>query len=267
MYDLARTRARTDLSGPGAGVPFLIKDLGQHHAGLPTGSGSRSLAGHPAAAHAEVVRRWPDAGLVILGKTNTPEFDAKAVTEPDAGGPTRNPWDTGHTPGGSCGGSGAAVAAGIVPVAGASDGGGSIRIPAACCGLFGLKPGRGLVPDGPDVAERLHGTAVNGVISRSVRDTAAMLDVLTAPDLGGPYLSARPDEPYADLAAREPGSLRIGFSNITGRPAMSVPLYWTADGLPLGVQLVGAPGTEGRMLGLATQLESARPWFDREPPI
>jgi amidase len=443
MFDLARERAGGELSGPLAGVPFLIKDLGQHYAGLPTGSGSRSLAGVPAAAHAEVVRRWLDAGLVVLGKTATPEFGAKAITEPVAGGPTRNPWDTGRTPGGSSGGAAAAVAAGIVPMAGASDGGGSIRIPAACCGLFGLKPGRGLVPDGPDVAERMHGAAVNGVVSRSVRDTAAVLDVLTAPDPTGPYLSARPTGTYADAVGREPGTLRIGFStaspigtpvapeavaavedaaalltslghdvepastgvderqlatdfltmwfaavahevadarrrsgcgpdafeldtllmaalgratpaptyiaahnrwndhtrrlaafhqrydllltptlarppwrigelaapravevtsrallraraaglltrtplvgkliddnlgpvpytqlaNITGRPAMSVPLYWTGDGLPLGVQFVGPLGGEGRLLSLAAQLEAARPWFDRVPPL
>ncbi|MEV4317193.1 amidase family protein [Actinocrispum sp. NPDC049592] len=212
MYDIARERAAQELSGPFAGVPFLIKDLGQHYQGLPTGSGSRSLSRHPAEQHAVVVERWLDAGLVIFGKTATPEFGTKAVTESDATGPTRNPWNTDHTPGGSSGGTGAAVAAGIVPVAGASDGGGSIRIPAACCGLVGLKPGRGLVPAGPDRAEGIHGAATDGVISRTVRDTATMMDVLTwRPDLGGPYLAARPDASYAELARQEPGRLRIGF--------------------------------------------------------
>jgi amidase len=212
MYDIARKRSSAELTGPFAGVPFLIKDLKQHYAGLPTQGGSRALRDHVAEVHSEVVQRWLDAGLVIFGKTSTPEFGTKAVTEPQAGGPTRNPWHLGHTPGGSSGGTAAAVAAGIVPVAGASDGGGSIRIPAACCGLVGLKPGRGLVPAGPDHAESLHGAATDGVISRTVRDTAAMLDVLTArPDLGGPYLAARPDTSYADLAQRDPGTLRIGY--------------------------------------------------------
>ncbi|MFD8825448.1 amidase [Streptomyces sp. NPDC059605] len=212
MHDLARERAKESLTGPFAGVPFLIKDLSQDYAGLPTGSGNRALRRLPVERHSEVVSRWLDAGLVIFGKTNTPEFGAKGITEPEANGPTRNPWDLTRTPGGSSGGTAAAVAAGIVPVAGANDGGGSIRIPAACCGLFGLKPGRGLVPAGPAVAEHLHGAATDGVISRSVRDSAAMLDVLTArPDPAGPYLHARPELPYAELA-RRPRKLRIGFT-------------------------------------------------------
>ncbi|MFD0197318.1 amidase [Streptomyces albidoflavus] len=212
MHDLARERARTPLTGPFAGVPFLIKDLSQDYAGLPTGSGSRSLAHLPVERHSAVVERWLEAGLVIFGKTNTPEFGAKGITEPEVNGPTRNPWDLTRTPGGSSGGSAAAVAAGVVPMAGANDGGGSIRIPAACCGLFGLKPGRGLVPAGPATAEDLHGAATNGAVSRTVRDSAALLDVLTArPDPGGPYLAARPELPYAELA-RRPRPLRIGFT-------------------------------------------------------
>ncbi|WP_371801312.1 amidase family protein [Streptomyces sp. NBC_01732] len=212
MHEIARARAKESLSGPFAGVPFLIKDLSQDYAGLPTGSGNRALRHHPVERHSEVVDRWLGAGLVIFGKTNTPEFGAKGVTEPEANGPTRNPWDLGRTPGGSSGGSAAAVAAGIVPVAGANDGGGSIRIPAACCGLFGLKPGRGLVPAGPTVAEHLHGAATDGVVSRSVRDSAAMLDVLTSrADPAGPFLHARPELPYAELA-RRPRKLLIGFA-------------------------------------------------------
>ncbi|TCK24242.1 amidase [Pseudonocardia endophytica] len=443
MHAQARARLSETLSGPFAGVPFLIKDLGQHYAGVPTAAGTGPLATVPAERHSEVVRRWLDAGLVVFGKTSTPEFGAKAITEPVAGPTARNPWDLTRTPGGSSGGSAAAVAAGIVPVAGASDGGGSIRIPAACCGLFGLKPGRGLVPDGPHQSERMHGAAVQGVLSRTVRDTAAMLDVLVGPEPGAPYRLAAPDEPYTEAARREPGVLRIGVStaspiggtvdpealaavreatdvltglghavepassgvderqlsrdfltmwfasmahqvadarartgaaddafeletrmmaalgratsaptylsayarwnehtrrlaafherydllltptlsrppwrigelatpepmrrlaravlagrvagllgrtnvvdtlvdrnlgpvpytqlaNITGRPAMSVPLYITPGGLPLGVQLVGGIGAEGRMLALATQLEAARPWADRHPPV
>lgn len=213
MYDIARKRVTEELDGPFAGVPFLLKDLMQNYAGVPTGSGSGAMRDHAATEHAEVVNRWLDAGLVVFGKTATPELGTKPVTEPEISRPTRNPWNLNHTPGGSSGGTAAAVAAGILPVAGASDGGGSIRIPAACCGLVGLKPGRGLVPAGPDAAELLHGAATEGVISRTVRDTAAMLDVLTVrPDLGGPYLPARPETPYAELARRDPGTLRIGYT-------------------------------------------------------
>ncbi|WP_163505920.1 amidase [Fodinicola acaciae] len=430
-----------DPSRPFDGVPFLIKDLGQDYAGQPTSAGSRSLARRPAKEHATVVRRWLDAGLGIFGKTNTPEFGAKGITEPELFGPARNPWDLGRTPGGSSGGAAAAVAAGIVPVAGASDGGGSIRIPAACCGLFGLKVGRGLVPAGPLAGESLHGSAVNGVISRTVRDTAAMLDVIAGPEPTSPYSPHLPSGRFADEVEREPGRLKIGvyvpsainptpdpeayaavavaaklldelgheivelprapyddavlakdflttwfasvawlvdttrrdtgsgfeldtllmaalgratsgvdylaalerrhdhvrrlaafhadhdllltptlatppprigafdmsaaekaaavttlklrvvpvltklgivdrmitdnlgwvpytqLANITGRPAMSVPLHWTAAGLPLGVQFVAPLDGEGTLLRLAAQLEEAKPWSDRRPEV
>ncbi|EHN12585.1 6-aminohexanoate-cyclic-dimer hydrolase [Patulibacter medicamentivorans] len=440
----ARVASDAALSGPFAGVPFVIKDLGQDYAGVPTSGGSRSLATVPAAQHATVVQRWLDAGLVIFGKTNTPEFGAKGITEPELFGPARNPWDLDRTPGGSSGGAAAAVAAGIVPVAGASDGGGSIRIPAACCGLFGLKAGRGLVPSGPLVGEGLHGSATHGVLSRSVRDSAAMLDLLAGADAASPYDAPRPAGPLLDEVGRDPGRLRIGvrvpsaitpdpdpeahaavaaavaaleelghevvelpeapyddaalakdfltswfvslawqvseikrrtgcgdegferdtlimaalgrgtsgvaycdalerrqlhvrrlaefhaghdllltptlatppprigefdlplpvqrlsdlvlrtrtggllrhvglvdrmidenlgwvpytqLANLTGRPAASVPLHWTAAGLPLGVQFVAAPGGEGLLLRLAAQLEAARPWADRRAPL
>ncbi|MBB1025357.1 MULTISPECIES: amidase [unclassified Dietzia] len=206
----ARDRATESLDGPFAGVPFLIKDLGQDYRGVPTSGGSRPLSHIPAAEHSTVVQRWLDAGLVIFGKTNTPEFGAKGITEPDLFGPARNPWDTTRTPGGSSGGSAAAVAAGVVPVAGASDGGGSIRIPAACCGLVGLKPGRGLVPMGPMIGEAMHGAATHGVISRSVRDSAAMLDVLAGGEPSGPYVPGMPTEDFLSQVGREPGRLRIG---------------------------------------------------------
>lgn len=206
----ADRRVTQKLTGPFAGVPFLIKDLAQDYAGLPTSCGSRSLAQIPAQQHATVVQRWLDAGLVIVGKTNTPEFGAKGVTESELFGPARNPWDLDRTPGGSSGGSAAAVAAGIVAVAGANDGGGSIRIPAACCGLVGLKPGRGLVPAGPAVGEDMHGAAVHGVVSRSVRDTAAMLDVLAGGERSGPYLPAVPAATFRSQVGVAPGRLRIG---------------------------------------------------------
>lgn len=199
-----------DSGGPFAGVPFLIKDLAQDYAGLPTSAGSRALMSTPVAEHATVVQRWLDAGLAIFGKTNTPEFGAKGITEPDAWGPARNPWDLSRTPGGSSGGSAAAVAAGIVPCAGANDGGGSIRIPAACCGLVGLKPGRGLTPSGPAVGESMHGAAVQGVVSRTVRDTAAMLDVLKGGEASGPYVPAVPTDSFMSCVGQEPGALRIG---------------------------------------------------------
>ncbi|KGI70432.1 amidase family protein [Mycolicibacterium rufum] len=430
--------------GPFTGVPFLIKDLGQDYAGAPTGAGSRALASRPAPEHATVVRRWLDAGLVIFGKTNTPEFGAKGVTEPAAHGPARNPWNLGHSPGGSSGGAAAAVAAGIVPCAGASDGGGSIRIPAGCCGLVGLKPGRGLIPSGPGAGEPMHGAAVQGVVSRTVRDTAAMLDVLRGGEPGGPYVPGIPDASFASSLHSEPGPLLIGvrvpsaitphphpeayaaventvrvltdlghhvdelpqapfddaalardflltwfvsiahevdeakrltgagdasferdtlimaalgratsgvdyvnavarrhehtrrlteffethdllltptmatpppkvgafdlpatlarsadvllktrtagllrytkivddmvddnlgwvpytqLANLTGRPAISLPLHWTADGLPLGVQFVAPLAGEARLISLAAQLERAVPWFDRVAPL
>ena len=430
---------------PFAGVPFLLKDLNQRLAGVPTSGGSRALAGHPAAETAAVVQRWIEAGLVIFGKTNSPEFGAKGVTEPHVFGATRNPWDLAHTPGGSSGGSAAAVAAGIVPCAAASDGGGSIRIPASACGLFGLKTSRGLLPHGPEFGESIGGTSTDGVVSRSVRDSAAMLDVLAGPTPESPFLAAPgPAEGYAAEVGRDPGRLRVAVSwhssvnpdphpearaavhhaaellaaaghevveldaapvddaqlaedflttwfvncavavdqarqltgageddfepdtrvmaalgrataatdyvratenrhthvrrlaalhaehdllltpttatppprigafdqpplvqlaqkalltarvggllrftplvdqmisenlgwvpytqlaNLTGRPAMSVPLHWTPEGLPMGVQLVGRLGSEGMLLRLAAQLEDAAPWFDRRPPL
>lgn len=198
------------LTGPFAGVPFLIKDLAQDYKGQPTSAGSRALKSLPATEHATIVQRWLDAGLVIFGKTNTPEFGSKGITEPVAWGPARNPWDVTRTPGGSSGGSAAAVAAGIVPCAGANDGGGSIRIPAACCGLVGLKAGRGLTPLGPATGESMHGAAVQGVVSRTVRDTAAMLDVISGAEPWGPFVPGLPAEPFASCVGADPGKLRIG---------------------------------------------------------
>ncbi|MFZ0040113.1 MAG: amidase [Solirubrobacteraceae bacterium] len=443
MDDIADERVSGPLSGPFAGVPFLLKDLYQEYAGLPSAGGCRALSTIPAPAHATVVERWLEAGLVIFGKTNTPEFGAKAITEAELYGPARNPWNLERTPGGSSGGAAAAVAAGILPVAGASDGGGSIRIPAGCCGLLGLKPGRGLIPSGPGSSEPLHGMATNGVISRSVRDTAAMIDLLAGADPVSPYAPAGLDRPLTEELTQDPGRLRIGFlhssainpephheavtavreaaalleelghhveqvdpphddaalsrdflniwfahvahdveevkrltgaddsgfeqdtlimaalgrglraaelsaalerrhdyiaalarffsshdllltptladpppkigaldtpaalrpvasallrthtaallsrvgvvdkmisenlgwvpftqlANLTGRPAMSVPLHWTPDGVPLGVQFVAPLRGEATLIRLAGQLEQARPWFDRRPTI
>jgi amidase len=221
LDDYADRRVCQDLTGPFAGVPFLLKDLHQHLAGQPTSDGCRALAGRKAEHTSTVVQRWLDSGVVVFGKTSTPEFGSKGVTEPVLFGPTRNPWDLDRTPGGSSGGAAAAVAAGIVPVAAASDGGGSIRIPAACTGLVGLKPGRGLVPFGPEESEPLNGLATQGVVSRTVRDTAAMLDVLMGADGMSPYAPALPERPLLARLDEAPGVLRIGFtthSAIRGEP-------------------------------------------------
>lgn len=446
MEDEARQRAAAAPTGPLAGVPFLIKDGVQDYAGVPTTYASRAMQGYVPTQHAHVVRRYLEAGLVIFGKTNLPEFAIRAVTDPVLYGRTNNPWDLSRTPGGSSGGAAAAVAAGIVPMAAGNDGGGSIRIPAACCGLFGLRPSRGRVSSGPGIGEVWFGASSEGVLSRSVRDTALALDVLQGAEPGDPFVIASPSAPYADLMRRDPGRLRIGFSsaspigtdvhpeavaavrhaaallaklgheveeaapqidgaalarsylhlyfgqipaaverakalgakesdlelmnrilvtlgehvsarrlttelnrwndfaralgafhqrydvfltptlaappvkhgtgdpssfeqgmlgflqgtgilgmlarlglldktvdriatdnlravpftqlsNLTGTPSMSVPLYWTPDGLPLGVQFVGPFGSEDKLLQLAHQLEQAQPWFDKLAPI
>ncbi len=443
LYEKARQRAGTSLEGPLAGVPMLVKDLFQEIAGEPDYRGNKARKKHDIRAEQDstLVARWKQAGLVPFGRTNTPEFGAKGITEPDSYGPSRNPWNTAHTTGGSSGGSAAMVAAGVVPVAGANDGGGSIRIPAACCGLFGLKPGRGRTPWGPTFTEAMHGIAVNHVLTRSVRDSALLLDIAQGDERGSLFHIAPPPQPYAQAAANPPGRLRIGFStrsplgtevdaeavkavektvallrdlgheveeaepqmdakqmcmdwltvwfgqcaaevdevkaltgcgdegfeldtlgiaafgratpaseyvkcqsrwqlymialdqflerydfwltptlalppakvgamatpslqqaalrvvlkvgaekllmktgliedmamenfkympftqfaNVTGVPAMSVPLHWTEAGLPLGSQFVGGHGDEGKLLALAAQLEQAQPWFDRVP--
>ena len=442
----ARERVAGPLRGPLAGVPFLIKDGVQDYAGHPTTYGSRAMTRNVPSVHAHVVRRYLDAGLVIFGKTNLPEFAIRAVTDPALFGRTNNPWDLARTPGGSSGGAAAAVAAGIVPMAAGNDGGGSLRIPAACCGLFALRPSRGRVSSGPGIAEVWFGASSEGVISRSVRDSALALDVLQGAAPGDPFVIAPPPAPYRDLMRRAPGRLRIGWStvspigtevhpeavravertvrlltslghdvreaapdidgaalaqsylhlyfgqipaaveraralgarkgdlelmnrilvtlgdsvsarrlttqlnrwndfsralgdyfgtydlfltptlahppiahgtgdpspfeqrvlgilhgtgllgvlarlglldrtvdkiaadnlryvpftqlsNLTGTPSMSVPLHWTPDGLPLGVQFMGPFGSEDRLLQLAAQLEEAQPWFDRLPAL
>jgi len=444
MEGEARAQAKQPLTGPFAGVPFLIKDCTQDYAGLPTTFGSRSMRSAVAPVHSHVVRRFLEAGLVIFGKTNLPEFALKGVTDSKLFGRAQNPWDFSRTPGGSSGGAAAAIASGVVPMAAGNDGGGSIRIPAAYCGLFGLKPSRGRISPGPAEGEVWYGASAEGVLSRSVRDTAAALDLLVGGEAGDPFVMARPSEPYAEVMQRDPSRLRIGFSaaspigtdvhpeavaavkdvvkllqrlgheveeavpdidgaalakaflhiyfgqveafvteaklagakaadfelltrllatlgsatsagtltmqlrkwnefaralakfharydlfltptvanpailhgqgdptaaeqavlnlldrigllallarfgaldgmidkiardalqyvpftqlaNLTGTPAMSVPLYWTVDGLPLGVQFVARMGEEARLLQLAHQLEAAQPWFDRLP--
>ncbi|MGR8920817.1 MAG: amidase [Gammaproteobacteria bacterium] len=210
MYEHARRRlAGPPPAGPFAGVPFLMKDLGQAVAGEPLRNGSRFFVDYVPDYDAEMVRRLHDAGLVSFGKTSTPELGLVGTTEPVLFGPTRNPWDLERVAGGSSGGSGAAVAAGIVPLASAGDGGGSIRIPAACCGLFGLKPSRGRNPSGPELGEGWYGQVQHGVISRSVRDSAAVLDATHGGDAGMPYAAPPPPLAFLDECSRAPGRLRV----------------------------------------------------------
>jgi len=409
-------------AGPLGGVPFLLKDISAQARGVATAAGSRLMKDRLAAADSAIVAAYRRAGLVFFGKTNTPEFGLEPVTEPELFGPTLNPWDPTRTPGGSSGGSAAAVAGGIAPAAHASDGGGSIRIPASCCGLFGMKPSRGRVSMAP-LDESWGGLSIQHVVTRSVRDSAALLDAVCAPVGGDPYWLEPPAEPFATHAAREPGALRIGFTtaalasdgidpecaeavreaarlceslghrveeaslpgdpaavsaavglivaaniaaildgeaarrgrpivagevedltfgvyergrqvaapqyiqaiqaahaygravapffarydvlllstlgrppvakgwlrgeppdlpgynrrlfafmpntqafNVTGQPAMSLPLGWSAEGLPIGVQFVGRPAGEASLFSLAGQIERAQPWTAKRPP-
>ncbi|MEA2292010.1 MAG: amidase [Solirubrobacteraceae bacterium] len=194
---------------PFAGVPIAIKGNVPVE-GRCMNFGSRFLAGHRADHTAYCVRRLRDAGFVVVGITNLPEFGILPTTEPRHTGPTRNPWDTGRTPGGSSGGSAAAVAAGMVPIAHGNDGGGSIRIPAACCGLVGLKPSRGRISRGPDLGDSW--LSAEGVLSRTVADTAQLLDVMAGYEVGDATWAPRPVEPYSLSVRREPGRLRIAMS-------------------------------------------------------
>lgn len=212
LYDMARETAKGHIpNAPFMGVPFLLKDA--HHAlkGVAMSSGCGTLKNYIPDYDAEIVKRFKSAGVNILGKTNTPEFKLASVTEPKAFGPTRNPWNPDYTPGGSSGGSAAAIAARIVPIASATDEGGSIRIPASCCGLFGLKPSRGRNPVGPDFDEEWDGMSHSHVITRTVRDSASMLDAVCGPENGSPYGIATPVRPFLEELGFEPGHLRIGF--------------------------------------------------------
>jgi len=212
-YDRARQQARGSIpEGPFSGVPFLLKDMLAIEGGSCTTNACRFFQGFAAPRDSELVRRLKAAGLLIVGKTNTSEMGILPVTEPRLYGPTRNPWNTAYTPGGSSGGSAAAVAARMVPMAHGGDGGGSIRIPASCCALFGLKPTRARNPMGPYVGEGWHGIAVEHALTRSVRDSAALLDATQGPDLGAPYVAPPPERPFALEVGRDPGKLRIAFT-------------------------------------------------------
>jgi amidase len=432
LFEKARAQAAsvTLPSGPFRGVPLLLKDLGCHSAGDPYHEGMRFLKNAKWVAKDDtyMAAKLRAAGFIFLGKTNTPELGSLPTTEPQAYGPSRNPWDTNRSTGGSSGGSAAAVASGMVPIAHANDGGGSIRIPASECGLVGLKPSRGRVSWGPEYGELWAGLAIEHVVSRSVRDTAAVLDVIAGPMPGDPYFAPPPTRPFLAEVGAEVGRLRVGVMtqapgratqvhphcvaaaqeaarlleslghrveeaypealdnaeerfahvwtivsssvatvldhwskiigkaigpddvelhnwtiaeagrrrtaneyidavmwlqadtrrvaswwnegfdllltptiaepppplgqfvstasdplaaarrtekiipftppfNVTGQPAISLPLHWNAEGLPIGVHLVAAYGREDLLIRAASQLEQARPWADRRPPV
>src|SRR3954452_11803636 len=427
LYDEGREAASGDLpDGPFRGVPFLLKDLGAAFAGQPLHMGTQYLkdADFRAPVDTHLAERFRRAGFVTIGKTNTPELGILPTTEPKAYGPSRNPWDVSRSTGGSSGGSAAAVASGMVPVAHANDGGGSIRIPASECGLVGLKPTRQRISEGPLIGDNMSGLTVELVVSKSVRDTAAILEAVHGPAPGDPYHAPPPSRPYTEEVGADPGKLRIGLLteplleaepnevvaeaardaarlleslgheieeshptgfeemdivdtfltrwmagqaatldqlqavvgreigpgdvepltwalaeegrrrsadrylaavgqhqlisrmiaewfesgfdllltptlgepppllgsfddsgedptaalmrgaqtatftatfNVTGQPAISLPLHWSEDGLPIGVQLVAGFGEENLLLRVASQLEEARPWADRVP--
>ena len=425
MFELARNAAREALpDGPFRGVPFVLKDLQGAFKGVRMTFGSRYLKDFIPDHDTETVTRYKRAGLIVVGKTNTPEFGIQPTTEPELHGATKNPWDVSRTPGGSSGGAAAAVAARMLPAAHGTDGGGSIRIPASCCGIFGLKPTRARIPVGPDYGDIFSGLVTEHVLTISVRDSAALLDVTCGAAPGDPYAAPAPARAFLEEVGASPGNLRIGlvtaapaggpvhpdcvdaaknaaklcedlghhveettiqlnaemyrnafttlwsagnawkidslsfavgrkpepgelesqteilismgrgksapeyllavqvlqvysrrvaamydkydvlltptlalpplplgsFSptsedpihglrkasefcpftplfNATGQPAMSVPLYWNSQGLPIGSHFVGRYGDEATLFRLARQLEEARPWCERRPPV
>jgi amidase len=213
-YERALAEAEDPVDGaPFAGVPFVLKDLDGLQAGEPYHGGTRFLKdhGYVATTDSELTARFRAAGLIVIGRTNTPELGLVTTTEPEAYGPTRNPWDLDRSTGGSSGGSAAAVASGIVPMGHAGDGGGSIRIPACECGLVGLKPSRGRITVGPEAGESWAGLVSRLAVTHTVRDTAALLDAVHGPGVGDPYWAPPPARPYVDELTADPGSLRIGW--------------------------------------------------------
>ena len=209
--DALRRAKETDPAVPFAGVPALVKDLSVSCAGYPTTNGSRFASDKPATQDSAIVARMRAAGMVVCGTTNTSEFGLSTSTEPARYGPTKNPLDKSLSPGGSSGGSAAAIASGMAPIAHASDGGGSIRIPAACCGLFGLKPTRARVTAGPFAEESWAGASVGHGLARSVRDSAALLDAIAGHLPGDPYWAPPPPRPFLEEVGADPGSLRIAL--------------------------------------------------------
>jgi amidase len=254
LYDQARAALAAGLpAGPFTGVPYALKDLGALYTGAVTSYGSRLFAGAVADHDSEYTVRLKRAGLVILAKTNTPEMGLAPSTEPRLFGPTRNPWNRAHSAGGSSGGSAAAVAGGMLPMAHATDGGGSIRIPASCCGLFGLKPTRARNPMGPDAGEGWGGASVGHAVTRSVRDSAALLDVTAGPDVGDPYWAPPPAGPFLDEVGRPPGRLRIALATAS----------W--NGAPVDPECAAAATDAARLCeSLGHHVEEARPDYNHE---
>jgi amidase len=252
LFDRARAEASGEPpDGPFRGVPMLHKDLGAHFAGEPYNEGIRHLRdlGWVEPRDSWLAERWRDAGLVSCGKTNTPELGILPTTEPEAHGPSRNPWEVNRSTGGSSGGSAAAVAAGMVPVAHANDGGGSIRIPASACGLVGLKPSRARITLGPDLGEPSSAFVCEHVVARSVRDSAAILDATHGPGPGDPYVAPPPERPYVDELSADPGRLRIGV--MTAAPA---------DHFEVHPDCVGAADAAGELLdSLGHDIEDSHP--------
>ena len=252
MYDEARAAIADGLpGGPFTGVPYMLKDLGAFARGVPTTGGSRLFADFIPDHDTHLTERSRAAGLVIMAKTNTPEMGISPACEPVLHGPSRNPWNPAHSSGGSSGGAAVAVAAGMVPMAHGSDGGGSIRIPAANCGLFGLKPTRARNPAGPDVGEGWSGLSTAHALTRSVRDSAALLDATSGPAPGDPYWAPPPLRPFLAEVGAEPGRLRIALSTAA------------ANGVPVHRECVTAAEDAARLCeGLGHVVEEAAPGFD-----
>lgn len=246
-------RGDNNANGPFAGVPFLIKDLVLQMQGVESEACSGLMQGTIAEHDSDLMTRYRKAGLVTIGRTATPEFGYNATTEPKLHGPTRNPWDINKMAGGSSGGAAAAVAAGIVPMAHASDGGGSIRVPASCCGLVGLKPTRGRTPQGPDHGEVLSGLGIEHAVTRSVRDSAALLDATEGPGCGDHFQIQRPVSSYLQEVATDPGSLKIA---------------WTVDpwkDSPVDADVISTIEDSARLLDtLGHKVTIDRPEFDTE---
>ncbi len=259
MFELGRAAAQRALpDGPFRGVPFLLKDLLATYAGVPMALGSAFLKGFVPQQDSELVARLKRAGLIIVGKANTPEFGILPTTEPRAFGPSRNPWALQRTTGGSSGGSAVAVAAGMVPMAHANDGGGSIRIPASCCGVFGLKPTRGRNTLAPEFGDIMNGLVAEHGVTRSVRDSAALLDATSGPALGDPYNPPAPARPFAQEVGADPGKLRIAFTTTaaTGAPIHADCVRAVHEAAELCAQLghhveEGAPRVDAELLGKA----------------
>jgi amidase len=240
-------------TGPLAGVPFVIKDSGPFARGVPFGLGSRAIRGAVAMADHELMTRFRAAGLVALGQSTAPEFGLNFATEPRRYGPTRNPWAPDRGVGGSSGGSAALVAAGAVPVAHGNDGAGSLRIPASCCGLVGLKPSRGRTPSGPAAGEIGFGLVTEFALTRTVRDAAALLDAVGAPSVGEKYTLPAPATPWSESLGAPPGRLRIA---LTTEP-------WS--GVPVDPQVAEATLTTGKVLELlGHEVVEASPPVDPE---